>query len=329
MKSIFIIIGLFLGLFSNELILFINKNCYSLSKYYNSSYVQNSLALFQFYILDHLLFIYVILYIFTFLMLSENSSLIHFNLATDSSSGGDLSTPSSASSGVTTHPASTSSVPVNENLATNPSTGQSGTQSQNTTQPTTQRHVTGYDLLNKSINVLVNTGTGAAAYKITKEVLKYMPHASTPVKAAVAISTFTALTGGAVAGGEIARAIVNRSSNDGTNIFGFLVESSSKMDFSLDSFPFTLLFPIRLASTSIITLSMVILNINLINYIKKLNLENYLPENKVGNFLKYLILRYYSIWDKSSKFLVIFSTIVILFSGLLIQLCTIIITSYL
>jgi hypothetical protein len=71
--------------------------------------------------------------------------------------------------------------------------------------------------------------------------------------------------------------------------------------------------------TVIIIFLFIIFNIFVVNKLININYKQYLPNNKVGKFLNFFINRYISIWGKTSKYLYIFSWVMIFIFTLVLK----------
>lgn len=71
--------------------------------------------------------------------------------------------------------------------------------------------------------------------------------------------------------------------------------------------------PLNLLLNQLVTAELmflfIILNIFIVRYINTVNYNKFIPNNKIGNILKFLINRYLTIWSKSVTFLLIVSWI--------------------
>jgi hypothetical protein len=70
---------------------------------------------------------------------------------------------------------------------------------------------------------------------------------------------------------------------------------STDMSYNLNDYPLSLLPNIETLLTAGIIFYIVILNVNLVQFIINKNYTRYLPDNKLGNFFKLIINRYISI----------------------------------
>lgn len=71
--------------------------------------------------------------------------------------------------------------------------------------------------------------------------------------------------------------------------------------------PLNLLPEINQLVTAELMFLFIILNIFIVRYINTVNYNKFIPNNKIGNILKFLINRYLTIWSKSVTFLLIIS----------------------
>ena len=95
----------------------------------------------------------------------------------------------------------------------------------------------------------------------------------------------------------------------------------TKHNVDLTQYPFSLLTPIMLLNKACIMSTMVILNSYIVNFIKSLNIERFFPDNKIGNIFRFMLNKYFTIWEQVSKILILISIFNLLWSSLVIQYC--------
>ena len=148
-------------------------------------------------------------------------------------------------------------------------------------------------------------GGGSLALKVAQQV------AGGPgVKIAEAGATWVASQALTVGVGKILNSNDSNNSNNTNNfINGFDGLSNNNLNDKFNDFPLNLLPEINQLATAELMFLIIILNIFIVNYITSIDYNKYIPNNKVGNILKYFINRYITLWSKSNKFLLIFSLI--------------------
>jgi hypothetical protein len=97
----------------------------------------------------------------------------------------------------------------------------------------------------------------------------------------------------------------NNSSNNNNNLN--IISNLNDNRVALNDFPLNLLPEINQLATAELMFLFIILNIFIVKYITSLDYNKYIPNNKVGNILKFFIIRYIILWSKSVKVLLIVS----------------------
>lgn len=100
------------------------------------------------------------------------------------------------------------------------------------------------------------------------------------------------------------------SSNDVNKFICSLATDNNGIN-NLNGYPLNLLFEINTLLYAALLFLLIILNIYIAKYISNLNYSKFIPNNNIGKVLNFLISRYIKIWSKTSKFLLIFSYIML------------------
>jgi len=100
--------------------------------------------------------------------------------------------------------------------------------------------------------------------------------------------------------------------------------NNSKLD-KHDIFPYNYLIDMLFLNTFCISFLIIIFNIFLVDYIKNLNILNYLPNfikaSKLYTIIEFLYTRYIKIWSISKKPILIISYFFIFIHIIIIQIC--------
>ena len=129
------------------------------------------------------------------------------------------------------------------------------------------------------------------------------------------------------------------NSNDLTNKYGFLINSYTDKGINLlndgfgdlliklySEYPLSLLFELnRLINIEIIFMFMLI-NIFLIKKMNHVDFKSYLPDNKAGKIIEYIINRYIKTWSSISKYIVYLAIGMIIYSIILSKLVMVLIS---
>jgi|ERR1700709_403870 len=157
------------------------------------------------------------------------------------------------------------------------------------------------------------------AYKAGMSIAKNAPTLSGKIitAALVAGTTASAVSFGTILGENLAKDIFK-------NKFLFTMATLINNNHHLNIYPYSLLPDMFIMNSCCIGFFIIILNIILVEYIKNMNLLNYLP-SIIKNSRLYLIIefffnRYITIWNKSKKPILIISLIFIIINLSLIQL---------
>lgn len=157
-------------------------------------------------------------------------------------------------------------------------------------------------------NNLIAAGSAAAGANVALKAMQAMP-GSPGVKAVSGASAMIITQAVAYNMGKLYNS--NNPINHFTNLFdnfsldGLGYTSHLNID-KYPDFPLNLLPGIDQIITGDLVLLFIILNIFIVNYITRLDYNKYLPENKLGNILKFIINRYITMYSKSSQFLLYF-----------------------
>nr|YP_004376380.1 hyp18 [Moniliophthora roreri]ADO51601.1 hyp18 [Moniliophthora roreri] len=114
--------------------------------------------------------------------------------------------------------------------------------------------------------------------------------------------------------------MLNNHSNQKGNNFINLVFSDPDLQSKFSEYPFNLLPELVGLNNLTLFFLIIILNISFAEYLSKLNYEKYIPNNKLGLFLKKVLNRYLIIWSKSSKWLKRISFFMLIYCTCMIKL---------
>nr|YP_009739468.1 hypothetical protein [Tricholoma saponaceum]QIC20312.1 hypothetical protein [Tricholoma saponaceum] len=143
-------------------------------------------------------------------------------------------------------------------------------------------------------------GGGTLALKVAQQI-----PGGPGVKVAAGPATWLASQALTVGVGKILNS--NNSSNNNNNLN--IISNLNDNRVALNDFPLNLLPEINQLATAELMFLFIILNIFIVKYITSLDYNKYIPNNKIGTILKFLINRYIILWSNSVKILLIVSWI--------------------
>lgn len=158
----------------------------------------------------------------------------------------------------------------------------------------------------EGINNLAAAASSAGGATLAVKIAKQIP--GTPVaKVAVGLGVM----GTVQATTAIMSKVLNKNNNNNlSNSFignMFTNSNTNELNNLLSEFPFNLLPEMNhLVNIEILFLS-ILFNIYIVNILTKFNYSKYIPKNKLGKILNFLISRYITIWSKSKLIILIIS----------------------
>lgn len=169
-----------------------------------------------------------------------------------------------------------------------------------------------------SLNNLAAAASVAGGGTLAIKVAQQLP-GSPGVKLAAATATWVGAQALTVGVGKILNSVDSSDNNTKKLINWFdglinnnnlnIISNLNDSSVALKEYPFNLLPEINQLVTAELMFLFIILNIFIVKYITSIDYNKYIPNNKVGNILKFFINRYIILWSKSFKLLLIISWI--------------------
>lgn len=153
-----------------------------------------------------------------------------------------------------------------------------------------------------SLNNLAAAASLAGGGTLALKVAQQIP-GGPGVKVAAGAATWLTSQALTVGVGKLLNSNNSNNNNNNLNIISNLNDNRV----ALNDFPLNLLPEINQLATAELMFLFIILNIFIVKYITSLDYNKYIPNNKVGNILKFFINRYIILWSKSVKVLLIVS----------------------
>ena len=118
----------------------------------------------------------------------------------------------------------------------------------------------------------------------------------------------------------IKKVLDSSSSGDGSkkNFFNPLPDSTVSTN-TFNDYPLNLIPELNTIISAMIVFLLIIFNTFIVTKLSSTNYERHLPNNKIGNFLKFIISRYIKIWIKTSNFLIIYCYIMLFISTIVLK----------
>jgi hypothetical protein len=113
----------------------------------------------------------------------------------------------------------------------------------------------------------------------------------------------------------------NNNSNSNSYIGNLFSNSNSDLlNNKFPDFPLNLLIEVNKLINVELLFLIIILNIHIVKYLKQIDYNKYLPNNKFGKYLSIILNRYIYLWNISSNFILVISWIMLFFCVIFLKI---------
>jgi hypothetical protein len=181
--------------------------------------------------------------------------------------------------------------------------------------------------LNNLAAAASSTGGATLGYQIAKQI---------PGSPVVKLAAGLGVMGAVQASTAVMSKVLNSSNNDDNNsnitknFIPIIFNDSNYKDLNdkFTNFPLNLLPEMNQLVNIEILFLFILLNIFIVNFFISFNYSKYLPNNKIGQILNFIISRHIRLWDKSRKILLIISWITLFICVIFSKFCLFYIIHY-
>jgi hypothetical protein len=172
----------------------------------------------------------------------------------------------------------------------------------------------------EAANNIAAAGSSAGGASVGYRVAKAF--GGTPAtKLALGVGTMLGVQASTVILGNQLNSNISKEEDKNKKLLMDLIPGTEELSNKYTEYPLNLLSQINVFINLEIFYMLFILNIYVTKLFSKIDFNKYLPNNKIGKWLSFLINRYFTIWGKLSNKLLIFCICCLIYSMLAVKYC--------